>query len=123
MIEQLEMEVKSRDERGKNAARRLRAAGGVPATLYGLGKDPVSLALDKKAITGLLSHREKRNGVLNLKGGAEGTAMAVDWQVDPVHGYLPSGSVAGLIEDRPSCAELVARIVEEAERTLKQLGL
>jgi NAD(P)H-dependent flavin oxidoreductase YrpB (nitropropane dioxygenase family) len=40
---------------------------------------------------------------------------------DPVHGYLPSGSVAGMIDDRPSCAELVARIVEEAERTLKRL--
>ena len=41
---------------------------------------------------------------------------------DPVHGYLPSGSVAGVIEDRPSCEELVRRIVEEAERTLKELG-
>jgi nitronate monooxygenase len=40
---------------------------------------------------------------------------------DPVHGYLPSGSVAGVIEDRPTCAELVARIVDEAERTLKAL--
>jgi len=36
---------------------------------------------------------------------------------DPVHGYLPSGTVAGLIDDRPSCAELVARIMDEAERT------
>jgi NAD(P)H-dependent flavin oxidoreductase YrpB (nitropropane dioxygenase family) len=40
---------------------------------------------------------------------------------DPVGGYLPSGTVAGLIDDRPSCAELVARIVEEAERTLAAL--
>ncbi len=41
---------------------------------------------------------------------------------DPVKGYLPSGSVAGVLEDRPTCAELVRRIVEEAERTLKALG-
>jgi len=41
---------------------------------------------------------------------------------DPVRGYLPSGSVAGLIEDRPRCAELVARIIEEAEQTLQQLA-
>ena len=41
---------------------------------------------------------------------------------DPVGGYLPSGSVAGVIEDRPSCDELVRRIIEEAERTLKALG-
>jgi hypothetical protein len=38
-----------------------------------------------------------------------------------VGGYLPSGTVAGLIEDRPSCAELVGRIVDEAERTLAAL--
>jgi NAD(P)H-dependent flavin oxidoreductase YrpB (nitropropane dioxygenase family) len=41
---------------------------------------------------------------------------------DPVGGYLPSGSVTGAIDDRPTCAELVARIVEEAERALKALG-
>lgn len=41
---------------------------------------------------------------------------------DPVGGYLPSGSVAGVIEDRPTCAELVARILGEAEATLKRLG-
>ena len=41
---------------------------------------------------------------------------------DPVHGYLPGGSVAGVIEDLPSCAELVARIIAEAERTLASLA-
>jgi NAD(P)H-dependent flavin oxidoreductase YrpB (nitropropane dioxygenase family) len=41
---------------------------------------------------------------------------------DPVHGYLPSGTVTGLIDDRPTCAELVERIMEEAERVLKALG-
>jgi nitronate monooxygenase len=41
---------------------------------------------------------------------------------DPVHGYLPSGSVAGVIEDLPSCAELVGRIIAEAERTLASLA-
>ncbi len=40
---------------------------------------------------------------------------------DPVHGYLPSGTVAGVIDDRPSCAELIERIMEDAERTLKAL--
>ncbi len=40
---------------------------------------------------------------------------------DPVHGYLPSGTVAGVIEDRPTCEELVSRIVDEALDTLKRL--
>jgi NAD(P)H-dependent flavin oxidoreductase YrpB (nitropropane dioxygenase family) len=42
---------------------------------------------------------------------------------DPVRGYLPSGTVTGLIEDRPTCAALVERILREAEETLKRLSL
>jgi len=41
---------------------------------------------------------------------------------DPVHGYLPGGTVAGLIDDVPTCAELVERIVREAEQTLAALA-
>jgi NAD(P)H-dependent flavin oxidoreductase YrpB (nitropropane dioxygenase family) len=40
---------------------------------------------------------------------------------DPVHGYLPSGTVTGLIDDRPTCEALVRRIVQEAEATLERL--
>jgi NAD(P)H-dependent flavin oxidoreductase YrpB (nitropropane dioxygenase family) len=41
---------------------------------------------------------------------------------DPVGGYLPSGSVAGVIDDMPSCDELVKRIINEAEQTLAALA-
>jgi len=41
---------------------------------------------------------------------------------DPVNGYLPSGTVAGVIEDLPTCAELVDRIMREAEQTLAALA-
>ena len=41
---------------------------------------------------------------------------------DPVHGYLPSGSVAGVIDDLPTCAELIERIMNEAEQTLASLS-
>ena len=40
---------------------------------------------------------------------------------DPIHGYLPSGTVAGVITDQPTCAELVGTIVREAEETLQRL--
>ncbi len=40
---------------------------------------------------------------------------------DPARGYLPSGTVAGVIDDRPTCEVLVQRIVAEAEETLKRL--
>ena len=37
-------------------------------------------------------------------------------------GVLSSGQVAGVIDDLPSVAELIARIMNEAEQTLKRLG-
>ncbi len=40
---------------------------------------------------------------------------------DPVRGYLPSGTVAGVIDDRPSCTELVERILPEAARHLREM--
>ncbi|MEE8582207.1 MAG: nitronate monooxygenase [Myxococcota bacterium] len=40
----------------------------------------------------------------------------------PDEGVLPSGQVAGLIEDRPTCSELVNRIVADAEQTLARLS-
>lgn len=49
-------------------------------------------------------------------------AMKAMQDGDPVHGYLPSGSVAGVIDARPPCAEIIAKIIEEAEQTLKRLA-
>jgi NAD(P)H-dependent flavin oxidoreductase YrpB (nitropropane dioxygenase family) len=40
----------------------------------------------------------------------------------PGAGLMPSGQVAGLIEDLPSCADLIARITAEAEQRLSALG-
>ena len=37
-------------------------------------------------------------------------------------GVLSSGQVAGVIDDIPSVAELIARIMTEAQQTLKHLG-
>jgi NAD(P)H-dependent flavin oxidoreductase YrpB (nitropropane dioxygenase family) len=39
----------------------------------------------------------------------------------PAEGVLPSGVVAGLIDDRPTTAELIERIIREAEATLAAL--
>ncbi|MBK6288729.1 MAG: nitronate monooxygenase [Gammaproteobacteria bacterium] len=40
----------------------------------------------------------------------------------PEQGVLPSGQVAGVISDLPDCAELIARIVAEAEECLGALA-
>jgi NAD(P)H-dependent flavin oxidoreductase YrpB (nitropropane dioxygenase family) len=40
----------------------------------------------------------------------------------PEAGLMPSGQVAGLIDDLPSCAELISRIMHDAEGRLALLG-
>jgi NAD(P)H-dependent flavin oxidoreductase YrpB (nitropropane dioxygenase family) len=40
----------------------------------------------------------------------------------PEAGLMPAGQVAGLIDDLPSCAELVGRIMADAEQRLARLG-
>jgi NAD(P)H-dependent flavin oxidoreductase YrpB (nitropropane dioxygenase family) len=42
---------------------------------------------------------------------------------EPALGVLPSGQVAGVIDDLPSCADLVNNIVAEAQQRLSQLAL
>jgi NAD(P)H-dependent flavin oxidoreductase YrpB (nitropropane dioxygenase family) len=37
-------------------------------------------------------------------------------------GVMASGQVVGVIDDLPSCAELIDRIVQEARDTLARLG-
>ena len=88
MLEHSQLEVMARDGRGKNAARRLRVTGKVPATLYGLGKAPESIALDTKSMVRILNEPSGHNRVFDLQGAAQGHAMAVDWQSDPVTGKL-----------------------------------
>jgi NAD(P)H-dependent flavin oxidoreductase YrpB (nitropropane dioxygenase family) len=41
---------------------------------------------------------------------------------NPSFGVMASGQVVGLIDDLPSCADLIARIVREAEETLARLA-
>jgi large subunit ribosomal protein L25 len=79
-----------REERGKNAARRTRRTGLIPATLYGAHKDAVSLSVNAKQIARILRSETGHNTIFTVQvtGGREESAMVKDWQVDPVSGSL-----------------------------------
>lgn len=76
----------TRDERGKNAARRLRRQGMVPATVYGGKGDAMSVSVDPKILFRVLRSEAGRNTILKLDMGAAGSTSAIlkSWQVDPV---------------------------------------
>lgn len=79
-----------REDRGKNAARRTRMAGHIPAVVYGAFKDPVSLAVSPKDILGIIRSKTGHNTIfdLNITGLETTPVMVVDEQYDPVRGHL-----------------------------------
>jgi large subunit ribosomal protein L25 len=79
-----------RQERGKNAARRLRVSGQIPAVFYGAGGENVAVAVSPKEINRILHSSTGHNTIFNLAvgGGETAPAMIVDWLHDPVKDSL-----------------------------------
>jgi len=74
----------------KNAARRVRAAGKIPAVLYGSGHDPVAVEVDPKQISRILFSETGHNTIFDVEvaGTAAAKAMIVDWQREPINDRL-----------------------------------
>ncbi len=79
-----------RTSRGKNEARRTRAAGKIPAVVYGAFQDPVAVAVNPREIVKIIRSNTGYNTIFNLAvaGGETTPVMVVDQQVDPVQGTL-----------------------------------
>src|SRR5882762_3592011 len=79
-----------RDSRGKNEARRLRAAGSAPAVLYGSGGEAVAVAVSPKEVNKILHSKTGHNTIFNIAitGGETSPVMIVDWQNDPIKDNL-----------------------------------
>jgi large subunit ribosomal protein L25 len=88
MADNVDLQAKERSERGKNAARRLRASGMVPAVLYGGDGDATALAVPDKIVDYTLHHMGD-NALYDIDLGSGGsTARIVDVQRDPVSNRL-----------------------------------
>lgn len=74
----------------KNAARRVRVSGQIPAVLYGAGQESVAIAVDPRVITRILHSDSGHNTIfdLDVTGSPLVKAMIVDWQHEPVKGAL-----------------------------------
>jgi large subunit ribosomal protein L25 len=79
-----------RTSRGKNEARRTRAAGNIPAVVYGAYQDPISVAVNPKELSKIIRSSTGLNTIFTLAiaGGENTPVMVVDRQVDPIKGLL-----------------------------------
>jgi large subunit ribosomal protein L25 len=74
----------------KNAARRVRVAGKIPAVVYGAGQASVAVELDPKQILRILHSESGHNTIFDVDIAGQGVAkaMIVDWQYEPIRDSL-----------------------------------
>ena len=74
----------------KNAARRVRVSGKIPAVLYGSGYTPVAVEVDPKQISRILFSDTGHNTIFDVEisGAPTAKAMIVDWQREPIKDQL-----------------------------------
>jgi large subunit ribosomal protein L25 len=83
------LEAASREATSKNAARRVRISGQVPAVVYGAGKESQTVSVDPRHVKRILYSETGHNTIVDLKLPGEMTkAMIVDWQYEPIKGGL-----------------------------------
>jgi large subunit ribosomal protein L25 len=83
MSEDTKVVAELRESFGKGFARRLRAAGKIPAVIYGHGTDPVHVALPGHQVS-LIIRRANALLELDIEGTSQ-LALVKDVQKDPVH--------------------------------------
>lgn len=77
--------VKKRENVGKGAARAARRAGSIPCVVYGLGEDPVSIAVEELALNRLITQPGFFSQLFSLDvEGQKMNVLARDLQVHPV---------------------------------------
>jgi large subunit ribosomal protein L25 len=88
-MDQIIVQAALRETRGKNAARRLRVTGQLPAVLYGGKGASQALEVNTKQVTAILRSATGHNTIFKVKTkDSEETAIVKDWLVDPVKGHL-----------------------------------
>jgi large subunit ribosomal protein L25 len=91
----------------KNAARRVRARGKVPAVVYGAAEPAVAVEVDPKQIQKILHSETGHNTIFDLEvSGSSAKVMIVDWQYEPIKGKLIHIDFKRIALDKPIRVEV-----------------
>jgi large subunit ribosomal protein L25 len=123
------LEAVKRDTFGKNEARRLRAKGNIPAVLYGGvtvdGKPQATpIAVDPKALMGILRGESGVNTLIGLKVGSEDVKVLMrEYQVDPLTRRLLHVDFYRIAMDKLLVVKVPVSVKGEAKGIKQQGGL
>ena len=97
----------------KNAARRVRVAGKIPAVVYGAGKESVAVELDPKQILRILHSESGHNTIFDCDISGHGLAkvMIVDWQYEPIRDSLLHIDLKRIAMDKAMKASVPIRLI------------
>jgi large subunit ribosomal protein L25 len=125
MAEIFTVEAEARETFGKNAARRLRHVGRIPAVVYGGGGPAVSVTVDPKAIIRILRSEAGHNSLftLQISDKAPARVMLRDWQWEPIKGDLMHVDMVRIARDEKLHVRVPIRITGEAQGVKIQGGV
>ena len=104
-----------REDSGKGVARKLRAAGRVPAILYGHGMEPISLSVDSKELFHVFHTGAGANVLVDLVvDGTEHLAMPRDVQRDHIRGRFVHVDFLVVRRDEKITVNVPVRVVGES---------
>ncbi len=97
----------------KNAARRVRVSGKIPAVVYGAGQDAVAVTVDPRVITKILHSDSGHNTIfdLDVSGASVVKAMIVDWQHEPIKGALLHIDLKRIAMDKKMTVSVAIQLV------------
>lgn len=105
-----------RDSAGKGPAGRLRRQGLVPAVVYGLGAESVSVSVSSRELAHILSGPGGVNTLITLRlDGDEQLALARQIQRNPVKGTLVHVDFVRVRADQAIQAEIPVHLTGDAE--------
>lgn len=109
------LEATVREATTKNAARRVRVAGQVPAVVYGAGKNSQAVSVDPRQVKRILYSESGHNTIVDLKLAGEQTkAMIVDWQFEPIKGGLLHVDFKRIAMDKALRVNVPVHLIGEA---------
>ena len=116
MSEQLTLPAETRDRAGKGASRELRNSGRVPAVIYGAKQEPLSIHVEEKLLTKMLSTGHFMNSVVMIDAGGSVTrTLPKDVQFHPVSSRPVHVDFFRISEHSKVTVNVPVRFVDEEE--------
>lgn len=109
---------------GSRASKRLRAAGKIPAVVYGHGTEPLSVAVDRRDLRQVLTTEAGMNALINLVvDGRRRLSIVKDLQRDPVHRSIDHVDFQLIDRDEIISVDVPITLEGEAEAVLNADGM